>query len=145
MTELNAYQKNAVTTATAMELVLIVYDECIRALDAAQEAFNIEGPESIEAVGKNIVQAQNAITELSLSLDLDQGGEIAENLYRVYDFMVNHLSEANSKQEKKPILEVRDMMADLRDAWRQVSEKEAMMHEETPPPGNRGGHFRIAG
>ncbi|MBN2164429.1 MAG: flagellar export chaperone FliS [Pontiellaceae bacterium] len=148
MTEINPYQKSAVTTATAMELVLMVYDECIRTLDLAEEAFSIEGPDSIQAIGKQIIHAQETITELSLSLDMERGGDIAMNLYRVYDFMISHLSKANAKKELKPIQEVREMMVDLREAWQQVSGQEAMMQDENnnpSPPGNSGGRFRLAG
>jgi flagellar protein FliS len=145
MAELNQYQKTAVNTATAMELVLMVYDECIRSLDKAEEAFKLEGPERIEPIGNHLRHAQDAITELSVSLDMERGGEIAENLNRLYNFMTNHLSQANLKKELQPVRDVKEMLVDLRGAWSQVAEQAPMLAPE-PPAGNRGsGRISLAG
>lgn len=147
MAELNQYQKDAVTTATPMQLVLIVYDECIRSLDMAEECFKIEGPERFELIGGHLRHAQDAISELSISLDMDNGGEIAGNLKRLYDFMINHLSQANVKQKLEPVIEVRDIMNDLRDAWVQVAEQAPMVQPQTAAPvgGNSKGRYSFSG
>jgi len=146
MAELNQYQEATVNTATAMELVLIVYDECIRSLGVAEEAFKIEGPERIEKIGNELVHAQDSITELSLSLDMEQGGEIAENLGRLYEFMIHHLSQANMKKELKPVREVKDLMIELREAWGQVAEQEPMLQAQDPAVGSRScGRFNFSG
>jgi flagellar protein FliS len=146
MAELNQYQKTAVTTASPIELVLMVYDECIRSLIGAEDAFSIEGPERIEQIGRHLLHAQDAITELSVSLDMERGGEIASNLERLYDFMTYHLSQANVKKELKPVLEVRDMMADLRGAWSQVAQQESVVQQ--PAAMERGrisGRYQFSG
>lgn len=146
MAELNEYQKTAVTTATAMELVLMVYDECIRSLTKAEEAFAIDGPARIQEIGNNLLRAQDTITELSLSLDLERGGEISENLSRLYDFMSHHLSQANVRQEVKPIQEVKQLMVDLREAWAVVAEQESTVDQNQGTlSGSRTGRIRIAG
>lgn len=145
MAELNQYQKTAVNTATAIELVLIVYDECIRSLDKAEEAFKLEGPERIEKIGTHLLHAQDSITELSISLDMERGGEIAENLGRLYDFMTNHLSQANKSKEILPVQEVREMMVDLRGAWGQVAEQAPMLDPDTLPPNPSAGRISLAG
>ena len=146
MAELNPYTKSTVATATAMELVLMVYDEGIRSLDLAEAAFGIGGPESIALVGNHLRHAQDAITELSVTLDMQQGGEIAVNLHRIYDFMINHLSQANVTQSLPPVLEVRNLMIELRDTWQKVAEQEAQIEGGTQaPPGIASGRFRFAG
>ncbi len=109
-----------------MELVLMLYDECILALDRAQEAFDIETPDKIEKINNNILRAQNIITELVVSLDMDKGGEVAENLQRLYDFMMDHLSQANIAKQRQPVIEVRNMMNELRDAWKEISTQEPL-------------------
>lgn len=146
MAELNPYKKTAVTTATGMELVLMIYDECIRALDQAVEAFKIEGPESIEQIGNHLLHAQETITELDLSLDFECGEEIAINLHRLYEFMVHHLSQANVKKELGPVKEVREMVDDLREVWKQVATQESMFKKpEAAPAGLRSGRFSLSG
>lgn len=147
MADMNKYQETAVTTATAMELVLMVYDECIRCLERAEEAFGLDSPDRIEIIGNNLLRAQDTITELSLSLDLEKGGEISENLSRLYDFMTHHLSQANVRQELKPVLDVKQIMVDLRDAWSTVAEQEPTAEEQLDPMlgGSRNSRMRLAG
>lgn len=145
MAELNQYQKTAVNTATAIELVLMVYDECIRSLDRAEEAFKLDGPERIEQIGVHLLHAQDSITELSTSLDMERGGEISKNLRRLYDFMTNHLSQANIKKEVEPMREVREMMVDLRGAWGQVAEQAPMLTPEEPASNRGSGRISLAG
>lgn len=142
MAEINPYQKSAVQTATPVELVIMVYDECINSLNSAEQAFAIEGPERIEQIGNHLLHAQDAITELSLSLDMDNGGEVAENLSRLYDFMTRHLIDANVKKELKLVLDVREMMIDLRDTWKQVSQQVGGQHQ---PSAVQTGTIRISG
>lgn len=145
MAELNQYQKTAVNTATAIELVLIVYDECIRSLEKAEAAFTLEGPERIEQIGNHLLHAQDSITELAISLDMERGGEIAENLSRLYDFMKNHLSEANLKKKVESVREVKEMMSDLRGAWGQVAEQAPMLAPDGPAGGRGSGRISLAG
>lgn len=142
MAEVNPYQTNAVQAATPIELVVMVYDECINSLNRAEQAFEIEGPERIEQIGNHLLHAQDAITELSLSLDMENGGEVAENLSRLYDFMTRHLVDANVKKELKSVLEVRDMMTELRDTWSQVAQQVGGQHG---PDSSRSGRISISG
>lgn len=132
MTQTN-YHKMNIMTASPMELILMLYDECIRALAKADQAFSISGPERIESINNHLLHAQDIITELAVSLDLEKGGEIAGNLQRLYDFMVHHLSQANVAKDRMKILEVRKMMEDLREAWQDVSKQETSVPSAAAP------------
>lgn len=146
MAGINQYQAMSVNTASPMELVIMVYDECIRSLERAEAAFDIEGPDRIEKIGNNLLHAQDAITELSLSLDMEQGGEIAENLSRLYDFMSHHLSQANVKKQVEPIHEVKELLLELREAWVQVAEQEGTAPvQQAAPQSAQVGRIHISG
>ena len=143
MTTARKYQEMNVMTASPMELILMLYDECIRSLEKAEEAFSVEGPERIERINNSLLHAQDIITELAVSLDLEQGGEIAQTLQRLYDFMVNHLSRANVTKAIKPVRDVKDMLKELRDAWREISKEEDP--REDSPKTNMMSNINIAG
>ncbi len=147
MNTVRKYHELNVTTATPMQLILMLYDECIKALDKAETGFAIEDNPTLrnETIGNNILHAQDIITELAVSLDMEKGGEIAINLQRLYDFMVNHLSVANVKKEHKPLQEVRSMMADLREAWREVAKQENVISSENSTPVQKTGVINIRG
>ena len=118
------YRQTQIMTASPMELIIMLYDEAIRSLATAEDAFKNDQPDRIPEINNNLLKAQNIITELTVSLDMEKGGAIATNLQRLYDFMSRHLSIANVSKSARPIKEVREMMGELRDAWKEVAEKE---------------------
>ncbi|MBN1676884.1 MAG: flagellar export chaperone FliS [Kiritimatiellae bacterium] len=130
------YRRTHVMTASPMELILMLYDEAIRSLTTAEKALAVTGddPGRFEAINNALLHAQDVITELSVSLDMERGGEIAVNLQRLYDFMVHHLAEANAKKALQPVKDVREMLNDLREAWEQVTKKELPRTETAAPP-----------
>ncbi len=123
------YHETQVMTASPMQLIVMMYDECIQTLDRAEAAFGMEEPDRIQNINNNILHAEDIITELAVSLDMEKGGEIAKNLHRLYDFMIFHLSQANIKHELQPIREVRKMMGELREAWGKVADQEPQRDE----------------
>ena len=124
MQTIRKYQEININTASPMELIIMLYDDGIRSLEKAEKAFEIEGPERIENINNHLLHAQDIITELAVSLDMEKGGAIAQNLQKLYDFMVNHLSNANVNKVVKPVTEVKTMMSELREAWREIAAKE---------------------
>ena len=137
MSTAKRYQETHVMTASPMQLILMLYDECIQSLDRAEKAMNIQEPNRIEQINNQLLHAEDIITELSVSLDMEKGGEIANNLHRLYDFMLYHLSQANLKKQLKPIVEVRKMMVDLREAWQKVAEQEPGQEEPAQSSNSR--------
>ena len=143
MYQTNSYQQTDVLTASPMQLIIMLYDDCLKSLEKALQGFQVEGPESIEVIGRHLLHAQDVITELAISLDMEKGGEIAQNLHRLYDFALSHLSTANVKQEMKPIQDVISILSELKEAWTEVAKHEPVSSEPTHPV--EKGTFQITG
>jgi flagellar protein FliS len=58
-----------------------------------------------------------------VSLDFDQGGDIAKNLFALYTWFNQELLEANIAQNLRRILNVRNMLNELRSAWVEITAK----------------------
>jgi flagellar protein FliS len=106
----------------------MLYDEAVKQLDRGLEllALDAQGkkdPGRIEKTGKAILKAQEIITELMVSLDFDQGGEVAKNLFSLYSWFNQELLEANVQQDLRRITIVRNMVHELRGAWAQIAAK----------------------
>jgi flagellar protein FliS len=71
------------------------------------------------------MKTEEIITELMVSLDFDQGGEISKNLFSLYTWFNRELLEANIRQDSERIRTVRDMICDLRTAWHEIIAKNA--------------------
>jgi len=70
---------------------------------------------------KSVSKAMTIIAALQNSLDMDVGGEVSENLWSLYDFMVNHLMQASRESSVAKIDDVMEIMLKIKSAWDQIS------------------------
>jgi flagellar protein FliS len=59
----------------------------------------------------------NIIAELRGSLNLTEGGTLAQNLSDLYDYMINRLLLANAKSDSACLMEVSRLLDQIRSAW----------------------------
>lgn len=121
----NAYKKASVKTASQAELVVLLYEGAVKKLASASSKFGPDGKlpvANIESFSADVLRAQEIITELQVSLDMERGGEIARNLMSLYLFFNDQLRSANISQNKEKIDSVLNMMSQLTDSWRQAAE-----------------------
>ncbi|MFS0674209.1 flagellar export chaperone FliS [Ornithinibacillus sp. 179-J 7C1 HS] len=110
-----AYQNNAVNTATGGELTLMLYNGCIKFI---KQAIKDIQDNKIESKNTNIQKAQRIIQELMITLD--QEVEISNQIMPLYDYMHHRLMEANIKNDVSILQEVEGFVVDFRDTWKQV-------------------------
>ena len=117
-----AYQTNAIHTAPPEQLVVMLYDGCLRFLRRAEKA-----AESGQAAGvtEAIARATAIVMELNATLDMDRGGEIAANLRSLYFFLHRHLLEASKEASPEKIRQALGLVGDLRDAFAEAAKKAA--------------------
>jgi len=111
------YQNVQVKTANKGKLLIMLYEGCVKFLRLAEKS--IEEKE-MEAANNYLIRSQDIINELMVTLDMEKGGEIAENLYKLYDFMMSQLVEANINKDVEKIELVEDFMLELLDSWKQI-------------------------
>ena len=108
----------AVNSADPHKLVLMLFDGAITAIAVGK--MHMESGRIAEK-GINISKAISLINDgLKASLDREAGGELAERLDALYDYMAQRLLWANLKNEPGPLDEVSGLLAELREAWAQI-------------------------
>nr|WP_321503335.1 flagellar export chaperone FliS [uncultured Dethiosulfovibrio sp.] len=139
-----AYQITRIRTASREQLLLITYDIAIRFCLTAENSL---GKSDLEETHVSLIKAQNAVRELSVSLNPEIGGEVVENLKGLYDFMHRSLVEANVEKKPEKIAMVRSMLEELRDTWKEAGEKlrKEALAESDPEPVAAGGGISFAG
>jgi flagellar secretion chaperone FliS len=115
-----AYKEVQVKSATRENLVIMAYDGTIKFLNRALEAFENENQEEINS---NILRTQAIISEMMVSLNFEEGKEIATNLFRIYEYMNYRLTYANIKKEPEPLHEIIALLITLREGWLVAREK----------------------
>jgi len=110
-----AYQQNAVTTASPGELTLMLYNGCLKFINLAKKAIQ---ENNISEKNMNIQKAQNIISELMVTLNMDV--EISKQLMSMYDYIHRRLIEANIKNDVEILEECEGFVTEFRDTWKQV-------------------------
>ncbi len=117
----SAYRQVATQTASPGQLVLMLFDGAIRFLERARLGFAETDPLELNlAVNNNIQRAQAIIHELSTSLNMSQGGEVAANFRRLYGYFDDRLQESNFNKTPEGVDDVLRRLGILREAWAEM-------------------------
>ena len=124
----STYKETRITTASQGQLIIMLYEGAAKQLNLALELLELNNtdkkdPGRIEQIGKALMKAEEIITELMVSLDFDQGGEIAKNLFALYSWFNRELMEANIAQDIRRIMTIRDMIYQLSNSWKEIAGK----------------------
>ncbi len=129
---LKQYQKNQIETATPERILIMLYDGAIQYLNIARNEMMVEGRKDIQKIHNNIVSAEKIITEFKCTLNMEIGGDVANNLYELYSYFYRRLVEANIKKDVAPIDEVLWHLKELKSTWLQaidIAQKERVNKE----------------
>ena len=132
---LNQYKKAQVQTASPEQILIMLYDGAIRFLNQAKVHMQNK---DIEQTHTNIIKAQRIITEFMSSLDVEMGGEMAQNLFNLYEYLHHRLVQANIKKDEEALDEVLGHLRSLKATWEEAikiaaKEKEEGLEEDYPP------------
>lgn len=119
--------RSELTRARPTEIVVMLYNEAILSLTAA-----------IKAMQKNDIEERcnrvNVVTEiigtLHMSLDMENGGEISDQLGHLYRFVLAQLIRINISSDAEGAAKIIDLLKPLRDAWQEVDQQMAKGENE---------------
>ena len=110
--------ETGVNTADPHKLILMLFDGAllqVRTAGIAMQSKDIPGKGT--AISKAI---EIIINGLKVSLDTNAGGELAERLAALYDYMSERLLYANLHNSQPALDEVAGLLATLREAWAEI-------------------------
>jgi flagellar protein FliS len=133
---INAYMKvemdSSVGSADPHKLILLLYQGALLAISSAK---NQMLRREIAAKGKSISHAIMIIDEgLKASLDKNVGGELAQNLSALYEYMSHRLLIANLKNDVVALDEVSGLLSGLKEAWEQIRPTAAQVQQAAAAP-----------
>ena len=120
-TALGAYKvtknQSAIDDASPHQLITMLLEGALERVASASGAM---GRGEIAVSGESIGKAIGIIDSLRVSLDREQGGQIADNLSALYDYMTRRLLEANATKDADMLAEVAGLLREIKVAWDQV-------------------------
>lgn len=122
---LNQYKSvdlnTAVESASPHQLISMLFRGTLEALAKANGAIERK---DIQLRTAQLNKACEIIVNLKGSLDLEKGGEVAENLDGLYDYMLRTLLEANRNSDVAKVKEVSGLIAEIAEGWSQIPTEE---------------------
>ncbi|MBS8275585.1 flagellar export chaperone FliS [Thalassospira tepidiphila] len=116
----HTYKQQQVNTATPAKMVFMLFEKTLSRLQEAQKAIERN---DIQGRCNANCSAQELIAHLANTLDMEQGGEIAANLERLYTHCMIRLMDVDRKNDPNAAAEVIKLLTPLRDSWAELSEK----------------------
>lgn len=122
---LNQYKSvdlnTAVASASPHQLISMLFRGTLEALAKAAGAIERK---DIPLRTQQINKATEIIMNLRGTLDFEAGGEVAENLESLYDYMVRALMEANRNNDADKVKEVSGLVSQIAEGWSQIPAEE---------------------
>lgn len=108
------FSQTSVEGADPHRLIQILMENALEKL-AMAKGYMVRN--SVHEKGINISLALSMIEALQTSLDKEKGAEIADNLYKLYDYMMRILLEANVQNDVNKIEEVIRLLLVIKEGW----------------------------
>lgn len=108
------YRRTQIITSPPERLVDMMYDGVLRAIDRARLSANQEAWPSFR---ENLFKAQSIVDELLMSIDLENGGEVSQNLQSLYLWVRGSLVQASVKCDMDQVESAAKVINQLREAW----------------------------
>jgi len=121
-----AYLKTQINTTSQGEILLMLYDGAIKFLVQAKERMQAK---DYAQKGILISKALDVIAELDGSLNAEKGGELAQNLHKLYFYCNTRLLRANLEMNDSYVDEVIKIMEAMRNAFKEITQIEGAMGE----------------
>lgn len=113
------YLETSIATASKEDLILKIFDALILTSQQALEKLQNDRTD-IEGIHKTLLRAQRACCLLMGSLDMEIGGELSKNLFRVYEFWHHELVLANMQKDPERVERVLGFAKEYRQTWGQA-------------------------
>ncbi|MFO7784310.1 MAG: flagellar export chaperone FliS [Thermodesulfobacteriota bacterium] len=118
---LERYQKTSIETSNKLDLVIMCYDKAIECFTRAREHYS---QKEYEKKGLAVQKGLDIIGQLQCSLDMENGGEIAANLDRLYSYIAHRVIKGDIRSDLGVFDEAVSLLKELKAAWEGIAASE---------------------
>lgn len=111
------YLKQSVLTASPAELIVMLFDGCIKQLRLAE--ISLTDNKDLGATNQHLVHAQEIISELINCLDMSI--DLSSKLLEIYDFLLRTIRQMNISKDLSQLPDVLSILTSMRDTWQTIS------------------------
>jgi len=120
---INQYRRTQILTASEVQIIILLYDGAVQALQLAQEGILKNNyADKARFLGRAIA----IVSELSDVLDMEQGKDIALSLRRLYEYMLHEMTQANLRHNGRHLDGPIRCLSTLREGWQSLAQQGVM-------------------
>ncbi len=113
------YLEMSIATSSKETLIVKIFDVLLLAAQTGYDKLlNDRG--DVEGIHKALLRAQKALAILMGALDMEIGGDLAKNLFRVYEFWHHELVMANMEKNPERVERLLPNFRSYRETWAQA-------------------------
>lgn len=112
------YRRQQILNAPPEQLTLMLYNGCLKFMDEGIEAIDAK---KYEAANTSLQKAQRILSEFRVTLNMEY--EISHQLLPLYNYVYDRLVEGNIRSDTSKIVEAKEIITELRDAWVEAMKK----------------------
>lgn len=122
------YQKNSIESLSPGRIILLLFNTALQCLTRVRETLSLEfSIKNQEIFHNNLLKAENIIQELQSSLNFQPAKELADTLFRLYDYVCDQIMIVRAKRSSEHLDNAEHVLKELRDGWLDMLQK-----RETP-------------
>lgn len=122
--------ESGVTAASPHRLISLLFDGAIAAIRSA--ALHLEAGRAAQK-GEAIARALDIVNNgLLAALDQEQGGELAQRLASLYEYIAQRLLYANLHDDSAALDEAGRLLDDIGSAWREIDPRQQGGDHDSP-------------
>ncbi len=107
-----------VQDASSHRLIAMLYEGLLTRISQAKGAML---QKDLENKSQKVTEAMNIVVGLREFLDLESGGELAQNLDALYEYVQRTLLQAHIKNDADKLDECRELLGQVSEAWTEIS------------------------
>ncbi|MCC6291536.1 MAG: flagellar export chaperone FliS [Bryobacterales bacterium] len=118
-----------VLQADPVGLVQLLYRGALESIRGAREGL---ARQDHAERSRHISRAGAILGELMLSVNREQGGELAANLIELYDYTLHLVTQAHVEQRDEPLAEAARLLQTLLEGWNAIAAEQTQLSAAAP-------------
>ncbi|MCS7199821.1 MAG: flagellar protein FliS [Caldimicrobium sp.] len=118
----NTYLEKEVLQASPIEQILLLYNKAITLLKQVKLLLEKDylTAEEVKLKAEALTKAIDILIYLRATLDLDKGGEIAQNLDKIYSIIIDELFKLTFSKDIQGLSDSLEILEKLKQAWQDI-------------------------
>ena len=104
-------------------IVLTMFNELLKSMRLFADNADLKEGGDLETKSKHLARSLTIIYALQSSLDFEKGGDIANNLFQLYEYGRQQLLSDLKEGKPAGTYQAIDFLSEIRDAWEEIGKK----------------------